>query len=165
MQKVIKIALSISFIIYLLALVVTLFLGTRRGYVYTDFSLFEYIKKSSNIVPFKTINTYIMAIFDGSMNMDIPIKNLFGNLILFLPMGIYLPYFIRKVNIISGFSIFMFLLLFVIEFIQLVTRRGSFDIDDVILNMLGAFIGYSIWKVVERYLSRTNKYSSINSVH
>ncbi|MFU2018868.1 VanZ family protein [Peribacillus butanolivorans] len=146
MKRFIKIVLSISFIFYLLALVVLLFLGTR-GYVWTDLTLTEYIKRSSNFVPLKTISTYIKAIFSGSMNMDIPIKNLVGNFIMFLPMGIYLPYFIKRINKVSVFSIAIIILLFVIEVIQLVTKRGSFDIDDFILNMFGALIGFGIWKV------------------
>ncbi len=41
--------------------------------------LIEYMKQSSNLVPFKTINGYILAISNGSMNLIIPIKNLAGN--------------------------------------------------------------------------------------
>ena len=40
----------------------------------------------------------------------------------------------------------MSILLVVIEVVQVVTRRESFDIDDFILNMLGALIGFGIWK-------------------
>jgi glycopeptide antibiotics resistance protein len=145
MKKIIKVVFSLSFVFYLFALVVLLFLGTR-GYIWADLTLVEYIKSSSNFIPFKTISTYIKAFFDGSMNMDIPIKNLAGNLIMFLPMGIYLPYFIKRINKASGFSISMIILLFVIEVTQLVLRRGSFDIDDFILNMFGALIGFGIWK-------------------
>jgi glycopeptide antibiotics resistance protein len=157
MKKEIKVIFCISFIFYLLALVMLLFVGVMfvgmRGHIWTDLSLIEYIKSSSNFVPFKTISTYIMAILDGSMNISIPIKNLLGNLIMFLPMGIYLPYFIKKINKVRTITISMILLLFVIEVIQAVTRRGSFDIDDFILNMVGALIGYGIWKtkIVQKY--------------
>jgi glycopeptide antibiotics resistance protein len=146
MQKLIKIVLGVSFIFYLFILVVLLFLG-YRGYVWADQTLIEYMKSSSNFVPFKTIGLYINAISSGSMNMDIPLKNLVGNLIMFLPMGVYLPYFMKKVNKVMIFSMSMILLLFVIEGIQVITRRGSFDIDDFILNMLGAWIGFGIWRV------------------
>nr|WP_269745328.1 VanZ family protein [Pontibacillus litoralis] len=78
--------------------------------------------------------------------MDVPIKNLGGNFIMFLPMGIYLPYFFSRLNKISMFSISMVMVLFVIEVMQLVMRRGSFDIDDFILNMCGALIGFAMWK-------------------
>jgi glycopeptide antibiotics resistance protein len=95
------------------------------------------------------------------MNMDIPIKNLAGNLIMFLPMGIYLPYFIKRLNKASGLSITMIILLFVIEVIQLVTRRGSFDIDDFILNLLGALIGFGLWKM--KFVQKLLKYNRGNS--
>ncbi len=155
MKRFIKIILSISFIFYLLALVVLLFLGGSRGYVRTDLTLIEYMKSSTNFIPFKTISTYIKAIYNGSMNIDIPIINLVGNLLMFLPMGLYLPFFIKRINKVSVFSIAMIILLFVIEVIQLVTKRGSFDIDDCILNMLGALIGFGIWKmkVVQKVLT------------
>jgi len=154
MKKAIKIVLNISFVFYLFALVVLLFLGSR-GFLWSGITMIEYLKNSSNFVPLKTINTYIGALFDGSMNIDIPIKNLFGNLFMFLPAGIYLPYYIRKINKISVFIISMSILLAVIEVVQVVTRRGSFDIDDFILNMLGALIGFGIWKTkfVQKLLS------------
>ena len=153
MKKIIKIVFNISLGVYLFVLVVLLFLGTR-GFLRSDLTMIEYIKNSSNFVPFKTINTYIRALFDRSMNIDIPIKNIFGNLFMFLPAGIYLPYYIRKINKISVFIISMSILLVVIEVVQVVTRRGSFDIDDFILNMLGALIGFEIWKakVVQKLL-------------
>lgn len=144
MKKAIKIILGISFIFYIFILIVILFMRPS-GYVY-DKSFIEYIRHSINIIPFKTIGTYVKAIFNGNMNMDIPIKNLGGNLILFLPMGIYLPFLVRKMNSLKLYSIFMVSFLFGVEAVQLITRRGSFDIDDFILNILGALIGFAIWK-------------------
>lgn len=61
-------------------------------------------------------------------------------------MGSPLPYFIKRINNISTFSFSMISLLFVIEIIQLVMRRGNFDIDDFLLNMFGAIIGFEMWK-------------------
>ncbi|MCM3396509.1 VanZ family protein [Oceanobacillus profundus] len=154
MKKVIKVIFGISFIFYLFALAMLLFLNSRGGTWSTDLSLLESVKFNSNFVPFKTISTYVQAIFDGSMNMNIPLKNLFGNLFMFLPMGIYLPFFINKINKVKIFTVLMFIVLLFIESIQLVTRRGSFDVDDLILNMLGALIGFGIWKakVVQKLL-------------
>ncbi len=152
MKKAIKIILGVSFVFYIFVLVVILFLDFR-GYG-SQIPLIEYLKYSSNIIPFKTITTYVNAIFNDSMNIDIPIKNLGGNFILFFPMGIYLPLFIKKINKVSKYSIWMGILLFLVETVQLITRRGSFDIDDFILNMLGALIGYAIWKtkIVQKLL-------------
>ena len=146
MRKIFKVVLIISFVIYLLALISLLFLGTRSFYLWDDVSFIEYIQFSSNFVPFQTISIYINALFDGSMNIDIPIKNLLGNLLMFLPMGIYLPYLVKKVNKLGKFTVSMIMFLLSIEMIQVVTRLGSFDIDDLILNLVGALIGFGIWK-------------------
>ncbi|MBS3678696.1 VanZ family protein [Ornithinibacillus massiliensis] len=153
MKKIFRIAFSISFLFYIIALVFLLFLDSRI-YIRQDISLLNYIRESSNLVPFKTITTYIKALFDQSMNIDIPIKNLGGNLVMFLPLGIYLPQFINKLRGIGLFSILMVMLFFIIEVLQLITRTGSFDIDDFLLNMFGALIGFGIWKskVVQRIL-------------
>lgn len=145
MKKIVKAVLKISFVFYLLVLVYLLFLGTRT-ILWSDISWLEYIRNSSNFVPFKTITTYILAMFDSSMNMYIPIENLFGNFMMFMPMGIYLPYLFKHLNKFSRFTISLIIMLIVIEVVQVVTRLGSFDIDDFILNMLGAWIGYGIWK-------------------
>jgi glycopeptide antibiotics resistance protein len=164
MKRIIKTVFSISFVFYLIVVFGLLFLRPIRGYIYTDLSFLEYLMSSSNLIPFKTISTYLMGFYNGSMNIDIPIKNLFGNFLLFLPMGIYLPFFTKKVMGYKQLAVSMIPLLFFIEFIQLVTRRGSFDIDDFILNMLGAIIGFRIWKtkVIGNYLDINTNYSSYN---
>lgn len=148
-----KNTIKLSFILYLIGLFVLMFSG-GRGQLFTNLSLVEYIQTSSNLVPFETIRLYLQSIKDGTLNVGIPIKNLAGNLLLFLPMGIYVPLFIKSVNRIGKFVGLMTVLLFTLELIQLVTRRGSFDIDDFMLNLVGALIGYGIWntKFVQRLL-------------
>ena len=37
-------------------------------------------------------------------------------------------------------------ILFGVEIVQLLTKLGSFDIDDLILNMTGALMGFALWK-------------------
>lgn len=161
MMKFIKIALGFSFIIYLFALAVILFLG-NRGFIFQDSTLLEYIKHSTNLVPFSTITLYIQALNDGTMNAATPIRNLLGNLILFLPMGIYLPFFFKRLNKVWSFGLSMAVILFAIEAVQLLTRRGSFDIDDFILNLLGAFIGLAIWRT-DKIFKRLMKMQKSNN--
>ncbi|ENH96056.1 hypothetical protein J416_12664 [Gracilibacillus halophilus YIM-C55.5] len=146
-KKIIRVIFSISFIFYVFILLRLLFLSRVSGIGTTDLSLLESIRINSNFIPFKTINTYLQAIFDNSMNMGIPIKNLFGNLFMFLPMGIYLPFFFKSVHQWRKFTLLMIVILLFVEILQLFTGRGSFDIDDFILNMVGAYIGFGIWKV------------------
>lgn len=146
MKKLIKIGLVLSFTFYVFILTILLFFGGRSNGWMAVLTFLEYMKYSSNFVPFKTISTYINAIFSGNMNLDIPLKNLFGNLLMFLPMGIYLPYFIKRLKRISSFSVTFMIILLVIEITQSISRRGSFDIDDFILNTIGALIGFGVWK-------------------
>ncbi len=143
MKEYYKFIFLISFVLYLFLLSSLLFLGSR-GYQWSNMTLLEYMRASSNFVPFTTIKLYLNALINGSMNIEIPIKNLFGNLVLFSPMGIYLPFFFKENRKIIIFITTMIVLLFMVEFIQIVTRRGSFDIDDFILNMIGALFGWLI---------------------
>ena len=39
------------------------------------------------------------------------------------------------------------LLILAVEILQLVTLLGSCDIDDLLLNILGAAMGYVLWKL------------------
>lgn len=156
MKKAIKILFGVSFVFYLIGLLYYLFLKSGSGYR-QSIALFDYIKYSSNLIPFKTISLYIKEILQGypHMNPDIPIKNLCGNIILFLPMGMYLPFFIKKIKSTSIFILILSVMLLLVELVQLLTRRGSFDIDDFILNLLGALIGFALWrtKAVQRIFS------------
>lgn len=126
------------------------------GHTWTDSSWFEYIRSSSNFVPFKTIRTYIAALLDGHSKINAPIKSFLGNLMIYLQTGFLLPYFIKKLNKVRQFMLSITTLLLIVEVTQLVTRRGRFDIDELILNMLGALIGYSIWKTkrVQRFIKK-----------
>ena len=143
MKKVIKVIFAISFVFYLFVLLSILYLRPNFQH---HWSYLKYIKSSINIIPFKNISRYIIALFTGSMNISAPITNLGGNLILLFPMGFYLPFFVKKINKVSTFSIWMIIIIFLLEVVQLCTRRGAFDIDDIILNTLGAILGFVIWK-------------------
>ncbi|WP_394582092.1 VanZ family protein [Cytobacillus firmus] len=152
MKKIIRLIMRISFLSYLCALTVLLFF-ISRGF-WSDMPLMQYMKLSSNFVPLKTINGYVLAISNGSMNLIIPIKNLAGNVAAFLPMGIFLPYFIRRLNTLNSFAVTMTVMIISVEIIQLATRRGSLDIDDFILNIIGALIGFGLWKMMTARLER-----------
>lgn len=146
MRKLLKALIGISFVVYLFALFVILFLRSRGDH-YIDLSLLEYIKRSANFVPFKTIHQFITAYQNDRLNTDILMENLLGNLLLFFPMGLYLPFHFRKLSKTSLFVISMLILLFIVEATQILTRRGRFDIDDFILNMIGALIGFGVWNI------------------
>ncbi|WNR46944.1 VanZ family protein [Paenibacillus roseipurpureus] len=120
--------------VYILIMLKLLFL--RAHYLFADY----------NLVPFKTINAYIVN--RDHYNTDILIKNLFGNIVLFIPMGFIIPLLNRNSINFWRFLTCSFLILLAVELTQLITRVGSLDIDDIILNMFGAIIGFGITKIL-----------------
>ena len=159
MKRVLRYLFWTSFFIYCFALLNILFIRSRGHW--GNISLIEYMKYSSNFIPFKTIWGYIQALLRGTMNVNIPIKNIFGNLLLFLPMGLYLPCMAKRLRTPGRFAISTFILPVIIETLQLLLRRGCFDIDDLIMNSLGSLIGYGIWRV--KYVQKLLNISGINS--
>jgi glycopeptide antibiotics resistance protein len=76
------------------------------------------------------------------------IENIVGNVLLFMPLGMFLPFIVRKMNSVGGIALAGFALSYCIESVQLVSRIfGNYrtvDIDDIILNTAGAVIGFII---------------------
>lgn len=102
-----------------------------------------------NLVPFYTIRDLLLHRSFG----DFIINNI-GNIILFVPFGILLPF---KFNNISSFSkacLIGMTFSLLIEIVQLSMPNRWTDIDDVILNTLGTGIGYGLSKLLKN-ISKT----------
>jgi glycopeptide antibiotics resistance protein len=79
--------------------------------------------------------------------------NVLGNIIIFIPFGFLVGEYVKPKNI-WPVVIVTFITSCVVEFVQLRIGR-SFDIDDIILNLIGGIIGYFIyigWNAIERRL-------------
>lgn len=105
---------------------------------------------SANFIPFKTIIMYIR--YYETMNS---FENLFGNILVFVPLGLILPKAFKKFNHPFWLIFFSFVFIMDIELFQLVTRFGAFDVDDIILNLLGVLIGFVVTKVTEKFRMQT----------
>ena len=66
------------------------------------------------------------------------------NILMLIPIGFLLPLLVERHTVLYGF-----LCSLCIEVFQLVTKRGYFEIDDLIHNTLGAVIGYGIYRLLE----------------
>lgn len=93
-----------------------------------------------NLVPFRTIKNYIK--YSGFLHT---MTNVMGNVIIFLPFGIFVAEIFPKARSLSKILAITFFTSFFVEFIQFFIGR-SVDIDDLMLNVLGSVIGYFIWK-------------------
>lgn len=94
----------------------------------------------ANVSPFSTIMLYAK----GQPTWEIALRNLVGNLVLFLPLGIFLPLLLRTHSWKKTFLL-SFVISALFEIAQILLARGNFDVDDVILNTAGAMLGYGIW--------------------
>lgn len=102
-----------------------------------------------NFTLFSTINRY--SRFD---------KQVVGNLIMLLPLGIYLPLLYRKLRKLSGLFGILLISFFVsvgIEILQLATSYRSTDIDDVLLNTAGACLGFIVYQVIKVLVAPADK--------
>lgn len=93
---------------------------------------------SANFVLFKTIKMYWKYRGRGLNSF----QNLVGNVVAFIPLGYFLPRMCRIAQnvIICMLNVFLFVLC--IELFQLLSAFGAFDVDDILLNCVGAFMGY-----------------------
>ncbi|MGG1678973.1 VanZ family protein [Neobacillus sp. NRS-1170] len=110
-----------------------------------NFTYNEYHWRSNNFVPFKTIYFYLYL---ADINFSIIIENLVGNVIGFAPLGFILPLLSKKFLKLKPVILAAFSLSLTYEVLQLLFEFGSFDVDDLILNTLGGFLGFLPIKII-----------------
>ena len=97
---------------------------------------------TSNFMPFKEIFRY--QLFSPSF-----IKNVVGNMIMFMPYGFFISYFLKLDK--KRYVIFLSLLTSAtIEITQLIIGR-VFDVDDILLNIVGGLLGYLVYRLLHNF--------------
>lgn len=99
-----------------------------------------------NLIPFDTIHRYVFH--SSAFTTGNWIINLFGNIGVFIPYGLLLPLLLKRCRTLLRMLLVFFAGLFVAELLQLLLRVGSFDVDDFLLNGLGAAIGYGLYALL-----------------
>ena len=89
-----------------------------------------------NLVPLVGIARFLRV---GGRGM---VVNVLGNLAAFVPLGVLLPMLPGGVGSARRVAFVGFLLSLEIEALQLLSRQRTADVDDLILNTLGALLGY-----------------------
>ena len=80
------------------------------------------------------------------------IGQIFGNLVMLMPLGFMLPV-IKKVSL-KQVLLIAFCFSAGIELTQFITGRGLMEFDDVFNNTVGACIGLGLYKIFEKILER-----------
>ena len=125
--------LALSFIIYILCLFqIVTFQDTVSW-------------SSNNFIPFREIFRY-------HIGSRLFLKNVLGNVLLFMPFGFFSSYYLKfkKPWVILGLTL---VTSFSIEVIQMSIGR-VFDVDDILLNIVGGYFGYLIYSVISRIGNR-----------
>ena len=120
--------LSLGFIVYIICLfhVVT----------FQDVSW-----STSNFIPFTEMFRY-------EFGSKLFYRNVIGNMIMFIPYGFFTSYFLKLKKPLTIFLL-TFLVSITIEFIQLRIGR-VFDIDDILLNIVGGLLGFIIFYAINK---------------
>ncbi|MFE8695989.1 VanZ family protein [Cytobacillus sp. FJAT-53684] len=97
-----------------------------------------------NLTPFATIYGLLT-----NANFMFSLRNIVGNILLFIPLGFSIP--LRfKVNKFWKVILLGFFTSCLVEVIQLFTSIRSFDVDDLILNTIGAIIGLALYRLFDK---------------
>lgn len=118
---------------------------------------------SYNFIPFKEILRFLTKV--SYFGPKIVLINVVGNIACFMPFGFFFSSILKyptdnaawKVTFVSAFlSSFM-------ETIQFLTRTGCCDVDDVILNTFGGYLGFVVFYAVCLRKINAHEISSIKS--
>lgn len=137
-KKNIKAAGALLFVGYILALIYFLFFAERFGQL-----TFEEREYHYNLVLFQEIKRF--WVYREQLGLWAVAANLLGNVVGFVPFGLILPVISRSARGFFFITFSGFTLSLCVETVQLVSKLGCFDVDDLLMNTLGAAFGYLLF--------------------
>lgn len=140
--------LGLAWYAYILLMLWLLF--GRRMRWYAPIDLAEFMVENLNLEPFHTIKLFTWVLKNsGDANMiRLSYINLFGNVLMFIPLGFFLPATYIKQRKFWRCMTLSTAIILMVELAQLFSRLGTCDVDDLILNLIGCMIGYAIYSVL-----------------
>ena len=148
------------FAIYCVMMIYLMFWQRVGGSSYITY--WEVLRTNLNLVPFRTIQEFMAVMGRGIESnhealVRIAIVNLLGNVLMFVPLGLFLPHLWPRLHTFRCFLMSVAAVILIVELVQLFSLLGSFDIDDLILNVLGAAIGFWIYKLISAMSSKRQR--------
>lgn len=108
-----------------------------------------------NTVPLHTIRSYL--IYYRRTGSLISIYNLLGNVAIFIPLGVLCPVLLPWCRRWWVFLPAAALLPCAVEWLQWYTSTGIADVDDAILNFIGAALGYIVTRLCQMLYARMGR--------
>ena len=137
-KKIFRAVGKVLFLLYVVFLIYFLFLAEWYGRTGVS-EEYRY-----NLELFREIKRFI--IYREQLGAFAVFANLAGNILIFVPYGFFISVASRERGFFKTLFFSMGLSLCV-EIIQLFTRVGSFDVDDILLNTIGGVLGYIVFLI------------------
>ena len=141
-KKILRICSRIMFGVYIICLTYFLFFAESTG------RTFEGRTYHYNLELFKEIRRFI--VYRHSLGTKAVLLNLLGNIVAFIPFGFFLPVLYPRCRSFLYTVFFSFEFSLMVETIQLVSKVGSFAVDDMLLNTIGGALGCLIFYWMNR---------------
>ena len=160
LNKIIEILISVLLLIPVFSVLnITRFYSTKKTILYFVFATYL-----AAVYLFVGMPTLQFMRFDLSLTLTpfLPMiadfKNTILNIILFIPLGIMLPFLWKKYNTLSETLILGFSMSLAIELLQIFTYRAT-DINDLLANTIGTVLGYCIFRLISCCFSPILKFA------
>ena len=162
MRRGVKAAAGLLFAIYAAAMLYLLFFRLRNDALFelalSEGGYWELVRGFVNLTPFDTIVRFLRTIeTQEGYFVRHAFINLVGNVVMFVPLGVFLPLLWRKMRAYWRFFLLCALAIALVEAAQALLLRGSADIDDLILNLAGATIGFPFGLLAVKLLDKGEK--------
>lgn len=154
MRKSIKYFCYVALALYGIIMLYLLY-GQRIG-LSVPGTYLDRLSENYNLIPFKTVGEYA----DMMLNSSNPylrqhaIINLFGNIIIFIPLGFLIPCISLRFRTFAKHLLACIGIILIIEISQLLSLLGSCDIDDLILNLCGTSVGFAVFLLIKHLTKR-----------
>ena len=109
------------------------------------------VRRYTNTELLKSIRPFLQIMPELSLS-DLILNQIAGNFLIFIPAGIFLPFYFRKQRKLGAFFLTALLLILFIEVSQVLSFLGSFDVDDILLNLTGCMTGWIVFSFVYGFL-------------
>ena len=137
------------------AVMLWLLFGQRLGF-WVQGDYWQQVRANLTLEPLDTVGRYLWVLQNNTDPAAVrhAFINLAGNVVMFVPLGFFLPAIWQKL-----WKFWLFLpavvgVILAVELVQLFTLLGKCDVDDVLLNKAGALIGFAVYKLLAKFLEK-----------
>lgn len=133
-----KILFKLLFYIYIVYLFVEMY-NSGKVLAVLDFPYLKRVWHCCNFVPLRNLGT---------------LYSLFKSFIMYMPLGVLGRYSFKYLENSKHFIIFIFLFITFHDLVQVVTLKGYFDINHIMIGTIGSVLAYYLIEVMRKYIPR-----------